>query len=288
MEIRNLPLEIRNRNLEGWIYVPCLRGDEFRGNDGSAHFPVSIFHFPVSSLYRATIFPASNRRRGWGISRLQASDNRKYPRLPADFTVQVDVGGTTFREHAFSLGGGGLFIATKKPLPIEMGTEVALRFRPAKHFPVIDAKAKVCHVEPGRGAAVEFTSINPDDQRRLLGFIHYKADSTRQHARAPLATQIESPESRSLAFSREISAGGMFVETTNPLPIGTRLTLRFNLDDSGDIMVLMAEVSYHAGNLGMGVRFIEPRPEDLKRIHDYVASVSAEKQSSSHKKANKH
>lgn len=207
---------------------------------------------------------------------MEATDNRKYPRLVADFTVQLFAGGAALRAHAFSMGGGGLFVATGKTLPIQTGTEVAVRFRPAKHLPAIDAKAKVCYVVPGRGAALEFTSIDPDDQRRLLGFIHTKKDSTRKHPRAPLATQIESAEAMSLAFSKEISAGGMFIETTNPPPIGTRLTLRFNLDETGDIMVLMAEVSYHAGSLGMGVRFVQPTPTDLKRIQDYVHSITAQ------------
>ncbi|MGD0697158.1 MAG: PilZ domain-containing protein [Terriglobia bacterium] len=218
---------------------------------------------------------------------MKARDDRRYPRLEADFPVQLDLGGTAFREHAFSLGGGGLFIATTKQLPIEMGTEIAVRFRPAKHLPVIDAKAKVRYVVPGRGAALEFTEINPDDQRRLLGFIHHKSAATRKHPRAPLATQIESQEAMSLAFSKEISAGGMFIETKHPPPIGSRLTLRFNLGETGDIMVLTAEVSYHAGNIGMGVRFTEATPEDLKRIHDYVTSTSAEQKPSGGKKTTK-
>jgi len=46
-------------------------------------------------------------------------------------------------------------------------------------------------------------------------------------------------------------------------------------------------VSYHAGNIGMGVRFTEATPEDLKRIHDYVTSTSAEQKPSGGKKTTK-
>lgn len=210
--------------------------------------------------------------------RLENKDSRRYPRLKAEFTVQLDLGGASFRERAFSLGGGGLFITTIRQLPLQMGTEMAVRFRPAKHLPMIDAKAKVCYVVPGRGAALEFTAINDDDRRRLLGFIHNKVASRRKRPRAPLATQISCQESMSLAFSREISAGGMFIETKNPLPVGSRVTLRFNLSDAGEVTVLMGEVGYHAGNLGMGIRFVEPTPEDLQRIQDYVSSTSTERQ----------
>lgn len=215
--------------------------------------------------------------------RLEKKDTRRYPRLNAEFTVRLDLGGATFREHAFSLGGGGLFITTVKELPLQMGTEMAVRFRPAKHLPLMDAKAKVRYLVPGRGAALEFTAINDDDRRRLLGFILNKAASTRKHARAPLATQINCRESMSLAFSREISAGGMFVETKDPLPVGSRVTLRFNLSDTGEVMVLTGEVGYHAGNLGMGIRFVEATPEALQRIQDYVSSASAERQPGSRK-----
>jgi c-di-GMP-binding flagellar brake protein YcgR len=215
--------------------------------------------------------------------RLENKDSRRYPRLNAEFTVQLDLSGATFRERAYSLGGGGLFITTTKQLPLQLGTEMAVRFRPAKHLPLIDAKAKVCYLAPGRGAAIEFTAINDDDRRRLLGFIHNKAESTRKHSRAPLATQISCQESMSLAFSREISAGGMFIETKNPLPVGSRVTLRFNLSDTGDVMVLMGEVGYHAGNLGMGIRFVEATPEDLQRIEDYVSSTSTERPPGSRK-----
>ena len=202
-------------------------------------------------------------------------DNRRYPRLNAEFWVQLDLGGAVYRERAFSLGGGGLFIRNTQNLPLQMGTEIAVQFRPAKHLPLINAKAKVCYLVEGRGAAIEFTEINPDDQRRLLGFIQHKRAAVRVHAHAPLATQIKSEDSMSLAFSREISAGGMFIETTDLLPIGTHLTLRFNLSESDEIMVLLGEVSYHAGNLGMGVRFVDATPEDLQRIDEYVAAESA-------------
>jgi len=36
----------------------------------------------------------------------------------------------------------------------------------------------------------------------------------------------------------------MFIETERPLPVGTRVNLRFNLDYRGSIIVAMAEVTY--------------------------------------------
>ena len=75
----------------------------------------------------------------------------------------------------------------------------------------------------------------------------------------------------SLTFSRDVSRGGMFVDTRDPLPIGTEIALCFHLNDGGPIVVALGEVKYHVTKLGMGVQFLELSPADRKRIDDYVA-----------------
>lgn len=198
---------------------------------------------------------------------------RKYPRVSASFPVEYTVGDKTFHEHALTLGGGGLFLGVQQALT--PGAEVTLRFRPAKHLPVIQAKGKVCYQVPGQGAAVEFTEVSPEHRRLLLRLIHHKTADKRHFPRAPLATQIECAECMSLAFSRDVSLGGMFIETKRPLPVGSRITLRFNLDDGGPIVAGLAEVTYEVLKLGMGVQFIDIAPPDRARIQTYVSKSEA-------------
>lgn len=198
---------------------------------------------------------------------------RKYPRVGVSFPVEYTVGGQTYRGRAVSLGGGGLFLAVQGPLV--PGTQISLRFRPAKHLPFIAAKAKVCYQVPGRGVGVEFTEISPENRRTFLRLILRRQGDKRKYPRAPLAAQIESQGSVSLALSRNVSPGGMFIETTQPLSVGSRINLRFNLDDGGPIVVARAEVTYLVANLGMGVQFINLPPTALKRIETHVSKSIA-------------
>jgi Tfp pilus assembly protein PilZ len=200
---------------------------------------------------------------------LKLSPRRKYPRVGVSFPVDYSIGQSSFREHASTLGGGGLFISTQQTPAV--GTELALHFRPAKHLPVLDAKAKVVYHVSNRGIAVEFTEIQPEYRQLLLHLIHHRVHNKRKFVRAPLVTQVAFKETMSLAFSRDVGAGGMFIETSTFLDIGTQITLRFNLDDKGPIIVAQAAVSYHVSGLGMGVQFSEIDPEAQRRIEAYVS-----------------
>jgi c-di-GMP-binding flagellar brake protein YcgR len=125
-------------------------------------------------------------------------------------------------------------------------------------------------VVPGEGAAVEFIKIDPENRRLLLQYIHNRTGNRRKYPRASLATQIQCEESMSLAFARDISLGGLFIETDQPMPVGSRITLRFNLDENDPIIVTSAEVTYQVGRMGVGVQFIDLSPEYQSRIGNYV------------------
>jgi c-di-GMP-binding flagellar brake protein YcgR len=196
---------------------------------------------------------------------------RRFPRVLTKFRVEYTVGDKTARGRASTLGGGGLFLLS--PAILSPNTEIVLRFRPAKHLPFIEAKGKVRYALPGKGSGVEFTQLSEENLHLILRLIHHKLANRRRYSRAPLATQVYCQECMSLAFSRDVSLGGMFIETGNPLPVGSEVSLRFHLDDGGPIVVTAAEVKYSVQKLGMGVEFVELPPADRKRIADYVASA---------------
>jgi len=200
---------------------------------------------------------------------LSRKNNRRSPRVSVSFPVEFTVGDQTFREHASTLSGGGLFIACQEKL--EPGTIVTLQFRPAKHLPLMEAKARVCYHIASQGAALEFTEIQPEHRQMLLRLIHHKTGDKRKFPRSPLATQIGCEECVSLAFSRDVSLGGMFVETSDPQPVDTLLNVRFNLDDDGPVVIAMARVAYQITKLGMGVEFLEISPGDIERLEAYIA-----------------
>jgi len=174
---------------------------------------------------------------------------------------------------ADTLSGGGLFLSQVSGL--EPGMQISLRFRPAKHLPVIEARANVLYIVAEQGAAVEFIDISPSDRQKLLRLILRKSGDRRLQRRAPLATQVECDRCMSLAFSRDISLAGMFIETSSPLPIGSPLTVRFNLDNNDRIVTASAQVTYVIDDMGMGILFTELDEEATNSIRDYIESLPA-------------
>ncbi|MBI1982869.1 MAG: PilZ domain-containing protein, partial [Acidobacteria bacterium] len=154
---------------------------------------------------------------------------RKYPRVDARFPVRYIIGDRTFRTRATTLGGGGLFLQEGGTLA--PGTEMLLRFRPAKHLRFIEVRARVRYQIPGEGVGIEFVEVSQEDHQLLLRVIHHRTGNRRRYPRVPLVTQVYCEEFMWLAFSRDASLGGMFVETKQPVPLGTRLTIRFHLEE---------------------------------------------------------
>jgi c-di-GMP-binding flagellar brake protein YcgR len=196
---------------------------------------------------------------------------RRYPRHTLNLPVDYSVGEQSYRGTAKTLSGGGLFLTSIQGL--EVGLDILLRFRPAKHLPAIHTPGRVLYVMPEKGAGVEFTDITPDDRHAILRFIHQKNRDRRLNPRAPLATQVQCDQCMSLALSRDISLGGMFVETTDPLPLGAALTIRFNLDGKDQVVAASAQVTYHIEKMGMGIVFTDLGKEESEAIRKYLESA---------------
>lgn len=203
---------------------------------------------------------------------MNKAHKRSCPRIDVKVWVQCTLGGKSVRCRALNMGGGGLFL-TEAP-GLEPGAEVSLRFRPAKHLPVMQAKGRVCYTVPGHGAAVEFAEINPDDHHALLHFIHGRTGDRRFAPGPPLATQVEFKHASELAFSRDVSLGGMFIEIREPPPVGTQVFVRFNLGYVDKVIATPAQVAYHVKKMGMGVFFTNLSLEDSEAISDYVARTA--------------
>ncbi len=193
---------------------------------------------------------------------------RRYPRLDVRVLAYYTAEKDWSRCVATSLGGGGLFL--DDVVYLEPGKEISVRFRPAKHVPLIEAQACVRTAKAGLGAGVEFTSIDAEDRLRLLRMIHNNTSNDKARQRASLATQFQHQDCYTLAFSRDLSLCGMFVETSQPLPVGCSLKVRFNLDQMDQVVTTTAHVDYHLKKLGMGILFDEMPPEHRQAIQEYV------------------
>jgi c-di-GMP-binding flagellar brake protein YcgR len=207
---------------------------------------------------------------------------RRYPRISVRVAVDYTAGEESSRCIAGNLGGGGLFLANVAGL--EPGKQISVRFRPAKHLPMIQAKASVRHLIAGRGTGIEFAEITEEDRHKILRLIHQKTGDRRLQPRAPLATQLECDGCMTLAFSRDIGINGMFIESAVPLPVGVSLTVRFNLDQKDRVVTATAQVAYRLEKMGMGVCFTEIEPQDRDAIREYVESTPVSPSSKSTRK----
>jgi hypothetical protein len=157
------------------------------------------------------------------------------------------------------------------PDQLAPGTELDVNFRPRKRHPSVSARVKVRYQVPTGGYGMEFTAISPDDRQTLLRFVLSRLREKRRYPRRPFVVQVVHAKEHFLTYSRNISVRGMYLGTNDPLAPGSIATLRFPLDDGGPTIVATGAVRYSAKGHGMGMMFIEVKPEDQSRIDFYVS-----------------
>ncbi len=107
----------------------------------------------------------------------------------------------------------------------------------------------------------------------------------RRHRRYDVKLQVDASSEDTFLFSyiSNISEVGIFLSSHEPMPIGTRLKLRFGgVDQDDDIFELEGEVVWvnpfrEAGenlNPGMGVRFVDLDDELRERIVRLVKTIA--------------
>lgn len=100
----------------------------------------------------------------------------------------------------------------------------------------------------------------------------------RAHDRVPLTGSVKFFlwDKALAAEGAEVSEGGMFLRTPNPLPEGTMLTVRVVLPGPAGAFTVLAQVirTVRGGMLraaGMGLRFVDLGAADRRRLREYVA-----------------
>lgn len=97
----------------------------------------------------------------------------------------------------------------------------------------------------------------------------------RRETRVPVELWIEVEREGELYYQRagNLSVGGAFFVQTIPLPVGTRVALKFELPgDKGEIACEGDIVS--AKELGMGVQFVGLAAADKARLEKLVARLA--------------
>ncbi len=94
-----------------------------------------------------------------------------------------------------------------------------------------------------------------------------------------MLVEYESSEDFLIDFTANMSIGGMFIQTTNPLPEKTRFRLRFRIpgrekpvDTVGKVCWVLPPEEAGCMQPGMGVRFDDLDPEDLACVEEMLAA----------------
>ncbi len=71
----------------------------------------------------------------------------------------------------------------------------------------------------------------------------------------------------------DLCIDGMYIETIHSVPVDTVFDLKFKLHDSDEHPIkVQARVRYVHESVGMGVDFVNLKPEDLERIKKFIES----------------
>jgi uncharacterized protein (TIGR02266 family) len=131
----------------------------------------------------------------------------------------------------------------------------------------------------------DYTALLPDschpDGAVLKGVSH---PHFREHSRAPLKApvklQFESWSEPLEGFTGNISVGGMFVETTEPKPVGTYLRFEIRLPGEGNPVRGLGEVVWLRSRSegpdrpkGMGLQFRHFNDEEYQRLERIVEAL---------------
>jgi serine/threonine-protein kinase len=104
---------------------------------------------------------------------------------------------------------------------------------------------------------------------------------TREHLRAPFHAPVELQfgDSALEATAEDISIRGLLVMATHALPVGTIITVRFPLPQTGTIVMYPARVRWarprHRGKCAMGIEITELPESGRKVIDAYVTETGA-------------
>ena len=92
---------------------------------------------------------------------------------------------------------------------------------------------------------------------------HERREHIRLKLKVPIEIYLEGSESPLRSATSDLGLGGCYLETIFPLPIGTNVELKLQLDDT---LLVLATVATCDPQVGNGIRFSRMLPEDLEQL----------------------
>ncbi len=96
---------------------------------------------------------------------------------------------------------------------------------------------------------------------------HERREHIRLQLKVPIEIYLEGSNSPLRSATSDLSLGGCYLETIYPLPIGTNLELKLQLEDT---LLVLATVVTCDPQVGNGIRFSRMLPEDLEQLRVFL------------------
>jgi type IV pilus assembly protein PilZ len=131
----------------------------------------------------------------------------------------------------------------------------------------------------------DFRSILVASVRRFEKMLERACDFTsRQDPRVPkvLSLSYKDRDSFIKAYTSNISKGGVFIKTDNPLPAEEQFVLKLQLPDIPESLKIKCQVAWRRKNVqeterkpnGMGVKFEEMSKSDSEVLNKYIQDIT--------------
>jgi len=163
----------------------------------------------------------------------------------------------------------GCFIQTIKPYP--KGTRVHIE--KAEAGTTFVATGLVAYVTDN-GMGVVFNMVESENYEVLAKWLsRTPRRSDRYSFRANAEVRDLGSRNEQVLITRDLSAGGCFVNTAAPLPQGSRIRVR--IEHAGAEFTAIGRVTDNVTAEGMGVEFIEMEPKDRAILDKWLAEKSS-------------
>lgn len=228
-------------------------------------------------------------------------ERRGHARIDTRLAVRVEIGLLALSGRTHDLSLGGMFVSCAEP--VQAGERVSVELQLPGAFPALSANCRVVHISRKRsqheqqGFGLELGGSDPQRQatihdymcRRVCGELRHAHDEPRRHARLKRRLQVRfhSPHGFGTTDAGDIGGGGLFLQSREPPPVGTRIEMTLihpsslqTIALSGHVVRVVHTDPTVAGQVpGVGVAFDDPgeikRARFLEFLHELIQVRSA-------------
>jgi hypothetical protein len=193
------------------------------------------------------------------------TERRRVPRIPFKATSVVTETDSSQMVVAQTteLSRFGCFVQTIKPYP--RGTRVHIEVSDGGD--IFTASGVVAYLTD-EGMGVVFNMVEPDNYEILAKWLSRTPRRfERYNFGATAKVRDFGSRNEQIFITRDLSAGGCFVQTTAPLPKGSRIRVR--IDHAGVEFTAIGRVTHNVSE-GMGVEFVEIEPKDRAVLNKWL------------------